>query len=136
MITRILTAAVALVASLFILAGCLVTDEQARNLLASFCPSAESTVAHFDAIAAAGVLSQSTRDKGEVARTVTTRLCTGRETATTLSVATAGALVYVALRDAVREAEARGADVGYPVQMQELRAAATRMQKELARHGR
>ena len=134
--TRILTPIVAMFVSLLMLAGCTETDEQVRSLLATFCPSAETTFANYDAIAAAGVLSASTLRKGEVAKNAANSVCTERETATVASVTTAGVLAYAALRDATKEAEARGVDVGYPVEMRQLRGTLSKMQQELDRHGR
>jgi uncharacterized lipoprotein NlpE involved in copper resistance len=131
MLTRILTATVAMFAALFMLAGCQETDEQVRSLLTSFCPSAEATFVSYDEIAAAGVLSQSVIDKGNAAKKAANSVCTNRETATVASVTTAGILAFAALRDATREAEAKGVDVGYPV-----KNALSRIQKGLDRHGR
>jgi hypothetical protein len=129
LMNRILTPIVAVFVSLFMLAGC-TTDELAAN-----CLAVEQTYGAFSEVASAGV-SAGTLDKISRAKNVMDSICANPGNATTLSVAVAAAAAMLALRNGIAEAEANGADVGYPVEMRQLRGTLSKMQQELDRYGR
>lgn len=104
-----------LMVSCLLLAACnqQAGDAQVRETLRTACPAAQQAYDYYTVIAAAGVLSEKTVTKAEFAKKQIDMLCANPETATVTSVLAAGALVYAATRDAIKEGRARGMTVGY-----------------------
>jgi ABC-type proline/glycine betaine transport system permease subunit len=133
--TRILTPIVAMFVSLLMLAGCQETDAQVQAALTANCPAVNQTYAIFATMAEAGVSSKTLNTINSTKATFDS-LCANPETATTLSVVAAATATMIALRKGIAEAEANGADVGYPVETRQLKTTLSKLQKELDRHGR
>lgn len=136
MFTRIVTATVALVASLFVLVGCnyQAADENVRAVLIANCPAVEQNYAVFAAVASSGVVSERTINKVNLVKSQFDALCANPETATVVSVVATASAAYVAIRNGLQEAKSRGADVGYPAQMRQLRGALAKMKQGLNRN--
>ena len=132
--TRILTPIVAMYVSLLMLAGCQETDAELREVLAANCPAVTKTYGVFAPLA--GLVSAETAKYVNFTKSTFDGLCANPETATVLTVVAAATTAMDALRRGIKEAEANGADVGYPVEMRQLRSTLSKMQKELDRHGR
>lgn len=118
-------------ACLMIISGCNQGDTEVRSVLATACPAANDAYAYYAAIAAAGVLSQRTVDRVEFAKGQIDRLCANPETATVAGVLAAGALTYARVQDAIKEAKANGAAVGYSGDLRKLEDIAARIKKEM-----
>lgn len=99
------------VAACLALAGCTAQDTQVRSVLATMCPSATVAYAHFDAIRAS--VSVNTQNRVELVKAQADRLCASPGSATTITILAAGSEVYLAVRQALREAKASGSAVGY-----------------------
>lgn len=139
MFKLVLTAVVAM----FALAGCNTeaSDAQVRRVLSQACPAVAQAFTYYSAIASAGVLSQRTMDRVELAKHSSDLLCANPEQATVTSVLTASALVYSSVRLAIEEAKVarRRSDdtvavVGYSGDLRNLERLNARLKKELARH--
>lgn len=104
------------------LAGCNMQqgDANVRAVLATACPQWADLEAVYDAIAAEGVLSQSTINYGATAKQAAAILCANRETATVVSVTAAGVRVYRMVDMALADAKRRGVTVGYSGEVQRL----------------
>jgi hypothetical protein len=139
MFVRALTATVALIVSLTMLVGCnqQAGDENVRAVLKSTCPAVAQAYLYYEAVAAAGVLSERTVARVMFAKQQADMLCAAPETATTNSVLAAGALVYASTRDAIKEAKAKGADVdagstvGYAGELRKLEGLNARLKRGL-----
>jgi hypothetical protein len=118
---------------LLVAAGCNTQagDEGVRNVLATACPSANQAYAYYAAVASSGAISQRTMNRVEQAKAGIDALCTNRESATIVSVLAAGALVYVTTKDAIREARANGASVGYAGDLRKLDGMMAKLKKGL-----
>jgi hypothetical protein len=134
--TRIATYCVGMLAALFMLMGasCEETDAELRAVLSANCPAVTKTYAVFAPLA--GLASDATVNYINFTKSTLDSICADPENATTLTVVTAATTAMVALRKGIAEAEANGADVGYPVETRQLKSTLSRMQKELDRHGR
>lgn len=86
-------------------------DAQVRSVLGTVCPSVTVAYAHFDAIRAA--VSANTQNRVELVKAQADRLCASPGSATTITILAAGSEVYLAVRQALREAKASGSAVGY-----------------------
>lgn len=96
--------------------------DDARALLVKTCATLDETYAHYDAVAASGVVSKINMARVEAVRAQTTDICTSPETATTISITAAAARAYVALNAAFKQGGTlRDAKVGY-TQVRGLRA--------------
>ena len=118
---------------LLVAAGCNTQagDQGVRNVLATACPSAEQAYAYYAAVASSGAISKRTMARVEQAKASIDALCTNRETATIASVLAAGALVYVRTQEAIKEARANGASVGYSGDLKKLDSIMAKLKKGL-----
>lgn len=91
--------------------ACESQDAQVRSMLETMCPTVDVAYAHYQAVSS--LVSASTQNKVELGKQQADLLCAGRATATTTTVLATGAVVYATVRDALREARASGASVGY-----------------------
>lgn len=102
-----------------LVAGCQAqSDEQVRNVLNTMCPAVDVAYAHYSA--ASSLVSARTRGRVELAKQQADMLCAGRATATTTTVLATGSMVYLTVRDALREARANGGSVGYAGELNKL----------------
>ena len=90
------------------------TCEDARALLVKTCNTLADTYAHYDAVAASGVVSKINMARVAAVRAQTDDICASPETATTISITAAAARAYVALNAAFKQGGTlRDAKVGY-----------------------
>lgn len=106
--------------------GCTAQDAQVRSVLNSTCPAVNVAYAHYQAVST--LVSARTQARVELAKQQADSLCANRETATTVSVLATGAVVYASVRDALKEAKANGASVGYKGDLRKLESMMRRLQ--------
>lgn len=94
--------AMVLIFGLLGLVGCQAQDENVRKVLNSVCPSVNVAYAHYQAVSV--LVSERTQSRVEMAKMQADMLCAGRETATTVTILATGSAVYLAVRDAIKEA--------------------------------